>query len=84
MWLLTIVIFFLLIFFFDRNDMVTRQALKKDITELEEQREYYLKRIEEDSTLLERLNDDDFLEQYAREKFYMKEDSDVVFIIPEE
>lgn len=81
---MTIVVFFLLIFFFDRNDVMTRQSLKKDIRELEEQKRYYLDRIEEDSTVLERLNDDDFLEQYARENFYMKGDEDVVFIVPED
>lgn len=84
LWLMTIVVFFLLIFFFDRNDVMTRQSLKKDIRELEEQKRYYLDRIEEDSTVLERLNDDDFLEQYARENFYMKGDEDVVFIVPED
>lgn len=82
-WIVTIVLFLLLMTFFDRNNILERQDLKQEIRTLEQQRKYYLNRISDDSTTIERLKDNDFLEQYAREHYLMKSDSDVVFIIPE-
>lgn len=79
--MLTLVVFVLLLLFFDRNNFIERVRLKKQIRSLEQQREYYLERIAEDSILMERLKDDDFLEKFARENYLMKRDSDVVFII---
>lgn len=78
---MTIIVFVLLLTFFDRNNFLDRIKLKQQIRELEEQRDYYLERIAEDSTIIERLKDNDYLEQFAREKYLMKEDGDVVFII---
>lgn len=80
-WILTIVVFVLLLVFFDRNNVFDRIKLRGQIRELEQQRDYYLERIREDSITIERLRDDDFLEKYAREHYLMKKDSDVVFII---
>lgn len=81
LWLITIIVFVVLLTFFDRNNLLERAKLKDDITELETQKAYYLERIAEDSTVIERLKDDDFLEKYAREHYLMKRDSDVVFLI---
>ncbi|MCD8073142.1 MAG: septum formation initiator family protein [Alistipes sp.] len=80
-WILTLAVFVLLLLFFDRNNFIERVRLKNQIRDLEQQREYYLERISEDSLLMERLKDDDFLEKFARENYLMKRDSDVVFII---
>lgn len=81
LWIITIIVFVLLLTFFDRNNFLDRVKLKQQIRELEGQRDYYRERIAEDSTIIERLKDDDFLEQFARENYLMKEDKDEVFII---
>ena len=83
LWLITIVVFVLLLTFFDKNNFIDRHKLKEQIRELESQRDYYQARIAEDSLLLERLKDDDFLEKYAREHYLMKRNGETVFIIPE-
>ncbi len=80
-WILTLTVFVLLLLFFDRNNVIERIRLKNQIRDLETQRDYYRERIREDSLLIERLKDDDFLEKFARENYLMKRDSDVVFII---
>ncbi|MCD7969834.1 MAG: septum formation initiator family protein [Alistipes sp.] len=80
-WILTLAVFVLLLLFFDRNNVIERIRLKNQIRDLETQRDYYRERIREDSLLIERLKDDDFLEKFARENYLMKRDSDVVFII---
>lgn len=81
LWILTMAVFVLLLLFFDRNNVMDRIRLKNRIKELEVQRDYYLERIREDSIVIERLKDDDFLEKYAREHYLMKKEDDEVFII---
>lgn len=81
LWILTLVVFVLLLVFFDRNNFIARREVKKEIEELQVQKNYYLDRIEEDSTVLEKLKDDDYLEQYAREHFLMKRENDAVYIL---
>ena len=51
------------------------------IAVLEDQKDYFRQRIAEDSTLLERLNYDEFLEQYAREKFHMQRANEYIYIL---
>lgn len=71
----------MLILVFDRHSFIGRQELKKDIKMLQNQRDYYLERIREDSMVIEKLRDNDYLEQYAREHFLMKRDSDIVYVL---
>ena len=71
--------------FFDANDFYSQYQLKKKLNDLEDQREHYLKEIEqvkEDREAL--LNDDAQLERFAREKYYMKKEGEEVFIVVEE
>lgn len=79
--MLTIVGFVLFVLFFDENNYFDTRELKDEIKELESQKSFYLERIREDSTIIEKLKDDDFLEQYARENFLMKRDSDFVYVM---
>ncbi len=81
---MTIILFVIFIAFFDPGrNLIDRMRLKEEIKELEGQRDYYQQKIISDSTLIENLKDDDFLEQYAREKYLMKREGDVVYIVPE-
>lgn len=81
LWIATAVVFVLLVVFFDSSSFLDRREVQEEIGTLREQRDYYLDRIREDSTLIEKLKDDAFLEQYARENFLMKRDSDVVYVL---
>lgn len=51
------------------------------ISDLEEQRDYYLDRIREDSTMIERLTFDEYLEQYARERYHMQRPNEYIYIV---
>lgn len=53
------------------------------IARLEEQRDHFRTRITEDSTMLERLKYDEYLEQYAREKFHMQRPNEYIYIVEE-
>ena len=80
LWVISIVIFVLLIAVFDKNNLIEAWRLKQDLNELEAQKEYYQKKITQDSTLLENLKNDAFLERYAREHYLMKRDGEVIYV----
>ena len=63
------------------RNLVSVISLRHRIGLLEEQRDLYQSRITEDSTMLERLNYDEFLEQYARERFHMQRANEYIYII---
>ncbi|MBQ4279816.1 MAG: septum formation initiator family protein [Rikenellaceae bacterium] len=81
LWIIMIAVFVLLITVFDRNNLLDRWKLKEQIRELEGQKEYYQTKITEDSTLLENLKIDSFLEQFAREKYLMKRKDETIFLV---
>ncbi len=81
LWLITTAGFVLLIVFFDRNNFLERARVKAQIRQTEQQRDYYLGQIAADSILIERLKDDSFLEQYAREHYLMSREGERVYVI---
>ena len=83
LWLITIAVFALLLLIFDRNNLLNRHQLKERIRELEAQKAYYERKIAEDSTLIEQLKNDAFLEQYARERYLMKRPGEALYVFPE-
>lgn len=55
--------------------------IKRQIKVLTRERAYYQEAIERDSTLLERLRYDDYLEEYAREHYRMQRRDEHVYIM---
>ena len=78
---MTMLVFVLLVLFLDRNSYMDRRKVREEIEQLKTRRDYYLDRIREDSTVIEKLKDNEYLEQYAREHFLMKRDSEVVYVL---
>lgn len=84
LWIISIVIFVLLIAVFDKNNLIEVWKLNQQLKELESQRDYYQQKITQDSTILENLKNDDSLERYAREQHYlMKRKGETIYIIKE-
>lgn len=83
LWLITIAVFLILITFLDSNNVLDKIQLNKEIKELKAQKKYYIKRISQDSTIIERLKDDVFLERYGRERYFMKKKGETIYIIKE-
>ena len=78
-------VFLVWLFVFDRNSLIDRIKYTRTLHDMEEEKEYYLQRIEEDSQRLEELKTDrENLEKFAREQFFMKKDNEDVFVIVEE
>lgn len=57
--------------------------IKRQINVLAREQAYYAEKIAQDSTLLEQLRYDDYLEQYARENYRMQRRDEHVYIIKE-
>ncbi len=79
---LTSVIILFTLFFIGRN-LITVIKTHHRIRLLEREKEVYERRIAADSTLLEKLQYDEYLEQYAREHFHMQRHNEDVYIISE-
>ncbi len=73
------------LFFFELNSIPDQYNNWKKLMELEDQKEYYVQQIE----LLKKeqastLGSDKLMEKYAREKYFMKKDSEEVFVLVDE
>ena len=81
LWLgLTVVIFIYTAVVIVRN-LVVIVRVNSRISNLEEQYDLYRSRVDQDSTLLEQLKYDEYLEQFAREKFHMQRADEHIYIV---
>lgn len=84
-YLISGVAFLIWMLFFDSNDIYSQYQLRSKRAELENEKEYYQKKIEEVKADREALlKDQELLEKFAREKYYMKKNNEDVFVIVEE
>jgi len=65
------------------RNLVHVWKIKRSLSQLGEQPRAYLEQIEADSALIEQLRYDDYLEEYARERFRMQRDGERVFLFEE-
>ena len=81
LWLgLTAVIFIYTAVVIVRN-LIVIVRVNSRISNLEEQYDIYRSRVDQDSTLLEQLKYDEYLEQFAREKFHMQRADEHIYIV---
>jgi len=84
-YLLTMLGLAVWVIFFDKNDLRTQMELRKDVKQLEEERNYYAHEIAEiSSDLRELTSNPKTLEKFAREKYLMNRDNEEIFKIVEE
>lgn len=83
LWVVITIAFLLIITVFSKNTVIEATALRRRIREMEREQRYYRERAREDSTFLENLKHDWFLEKYAREHFYMKQKGEEIYLIEE-
>jgi cell division protein DivIC len=81
---ISLVSFFAIVLFFDKNDFFTRQARDKELMKLLQSKAYYQAQIATEKGELERLKSNPAtVEKYAREKYLMKKENEDLFIITE-
>ena len=84
-YLLTIIGLAVWVIFFDKNDLNTQIELRKEVAQLEEERNYYAHEISEITADIRDLTTNPkTLEKFAREKYLMKRDNEEIFVIVEE
>lgn len=66
---------------FDANSILVHRELNKEIRDLENNRDYFHYEISKDKQLLEKLEDDEELEKFARETYYLKKENEEIFLI---
>ncbi|MEJ8800967.1 FtsB family cell division protein [Pontibacter sp. H249] len=81
-YFITSAAFLVWMLFFDSNDFVTQFQMKRELSRLEAEKQYYLDRIEEvQKDRKELMSNPELLEKFAREKYLMKRPNEDVFIV---
>jgi cell division protein FtsB len=81
-YFLTLTIFIIWISLLDTNNLVERFGQVKELKKLQDDKEYYTKKIELDKKKLNELKTDNHnLEKFAREQFKMKKKDEDLFIV---
>ena len=80
-YVLVLLFFAAWMLFLDNYSYIEHRVLTKELEELETNKEYYQDEIKKDCLDIKRLNNPDQIEKYAREKYYMKRDSEDIYII---
>lgn len=83
-YVLTSLVFFLWLFIFDRSNWFDMIGEMRSIHSLENEKEYYQKKITTDNQRLKELKtNDENLEKFAREQYLMKKPNEDIFIVEE-
>jgi len=76
------ILFLFWIILLDDYNLITQNKIKKKVTDLKNQKAFYINEIKQDSSELSNLRSDSKTqEKFAREKFLMRKDNEDVFII---
>ena len=67
--------------FLDNYSYFDHRVLDKQIEDLEDNSSYYEQEIKKDQKNIKQLKNSEQIEKYAREKYYMKKDSEDIYII---
>ena len=77
--------FLLWMLFFDAEDLVTQYRLGNKLRNLEAEKAYYLEQIEKiRQDRKELASNEDLLEKFAREKYFMKKKTEDLYIVVDE
>ena len=68
--------------FFDSEDLMLQYRLRKKLRDLEVEKAYYLEKIEKiQQDRRELANNENLLEKFAREKYFMKKKTEDLYVI---
>lgn len=67
--------------FLDNYSYFDHRFLDKQIEELEDNKKYYQDEIKKDQENIKQLKNPEQIEKYAREKYFMKKDSEDIYLI---
>ena len=74
-------IFVVWMLFFDENSWVNHREFDKEIDKLKSEKDYYESEINQDRDFINKHNDREELEKFAREQYNMKKENEEIYII---
>ena len=80
-YVLVLIPFSIWMIFLDNFSYLEHRILDKEIQELENTEIYYTDEIKKDSIKIKNLNNNDQIEKYAREKYFMKRENEDIYLI---
>ncbi len=80
-WIVTTGIILVFTVFLVGRNLLHTVKIRRQIAVLEREKKQYSERIAQDSALLERLKYDDYLEEYARERYHMQRRGEQVYLL---
>ena len=80
-YLIISIAFLIWMTFLDTNSLLIHAELNREIKKLKNKRNALSEEILKDKSLIEKLNNIDSLEHYAREKYNLKKENEDIFII---
>lgn len=81
-YILTAAGFIFWISFFDKNDFISQYDSRQQLKKLNIEKQYYADEIKKNNEKLnELMSSEANLEKFAREKYFMKKDSEDIFVI---
>jgi len=84
-YVLSLLVFLVWLTFFDQNNLIDRVKQLNRNEKLKKEKAFYIEKIKEDSTKLHQLKtNEENLEEFAREQYYMKKKDEDIYIIVEE
>lgn len=83
-YVLILVLFLVWMIFFDANSYLIHHELDSEINALDDNAEFYQKEINHDKTFIQKMEDSNQIEKFAREKYYLKKENEDIYIIVDE
>lgn len=80
-YMLIVILFLVWMIFFDANSYLIHRELDTDIKALEDNAEFYQKEIDQDKAFIKKMDDEEEMEKFAREKYYLKKENEDIYII---
>jgi cell division protein FtsB len=80
-YILVLIFFVIWVLFLDNYSYLDHRVLDNEIDEIEDNINYYKTEIKKDSASIKHLKNNDRVEKYAREKYFMKRDNEDIYII---
>ncbi len=82
--MLIVILFIVWMLFFDTNSYLIHRELDKEIDGLKDNTEFYQKQIDDDKSFIQKMDDSEEMEKFAREKYYLKKENEDIYIIEHE
>lgn len=81
-YIMTFVVFFLWMLFFDKNDLVTQISQRNNLYQMNQDKNYFIEEIKLNQVIMQDLaTNPEALERFAREKYHMKKADEDIFVV---